>query len=135
MIFSLYHFPLCRFRQTQTKSKKDSKLDLFGFEDTDTHQEENSTDNTDSRSSYKIKYFGFDDMSDSDGADDDEIGSKERRRAKRAAVAKATPVIAMEETPVHDPPDPFERLESRERPAPKENKKNSERQESRIREG
>ncbi|XP_018522104.1 LOW QUALITY PROTEIN: wings apart-like protein homolog [Lates calcarifer] len=123
-----------RFRQTQTKSKKDSKLDLFGFEDTDTHQEENSTDNTDSRSSYKIKYFGFDDMSDSDGADDDEIGSKERRRAKRAAVAKATPVIAMEETPVHDPPDPFERLESRERPAPKENKKNSERQESRIRE-
>uniref|UniRef100_A0A3B4TFZ4 Wings apart-like protein homolog n=1 Tax=Seriola dumerili TaxID=41447 RepID=A0A3B4TFZ4_SERDU len=104
------------FRQTQTKSKKDSKLELFGFEDTDTHQEENSSDNTDSRSSYKIKYFGFDDMSDSDGSDDD--SSKERRRAKKAAVTKATPVVTIEETPAYDPPDPFERLESRERPSP-----------------
>ncbi|XP_071318574.1 wings apart-like protein homolog [Trachinotus anak] len=124
-----------RFKQTQTKSKKDSKLELFGFEDTDTHQEENSADNTGSRSSYKIKYFGFDDMSgDSDSPDDDDGGSKARRRAKKASVTKATPVVTIEETPDYDPPDPFERLESRERPAPKENKKNSERQESRIRE-
>lgn len=134
-MFLLSNCPLHRFRQTQTKSKKDSKLDLFGFEDTDTHQEENSADNTDSKSSYKIKYFGFDDMSDSDGADDDDDGFKERRRAKKAAVTKATPVVTMEETETHDSPDPFERLESRERPAAKENKKNSERQESRIREG
>ncbi|KAG8008865.1 Wings apart-like protein-like protein [Nibea albiflora] len=79
-----------RFRQTQTKSKKDSKLDLFGFEDADLHQEDSSADNADGGSSYKIKYFGFDDMSDSDGAeDDDNAGSKERRRAKKAAVAKS----------------------------------------------
>uniref|UniRef100_A0AAX7UQ79 Wings apart-like protein homolog n=1 Tax=Astatotilapia calliptera TaxID=8154 RepID=A0AAX7UQ79_ASTCA len=56
---------------TQTKSKKDSKLDLFGFEDSEAQQEENSSDSADGRSSYKIKYFGFDDMSDSDGAEDD----------------------------------------------------------------
>lgn len=126
--------PRLRFRQTQTKSKKDSKLDLFGFEDADPHQEENSADNTDGRSSYKIKYFGFDDMSDSDGADDDD-DYKERRRAKKAAIAKVTPVVTVEETMVDEPPDPFERLESRERPTAKENKKNSERQESRIRAG
>lgn len=133
--------PRLRFRQTQTKSKKDSKLDLFGFEDADAHQKDNSGDNTDGGSNYKIKYFGFDDMSDSDGADnDDEDGSKERRRAKKAAAAKVTPVVTVEETldvdPLDvDPPDPFERLEIQERPAAKENKKNSERQENRIRAG
>nr|XP_046232856.1 wings apart-like protein homolog [Scatophagus argus]XP_046232858.1 wings apart-like protein homolog [Scatophagus argus] len=123
-----------RFRQTQTKSKKHSKLELFGFEEADTLQEDSSADHTDGGSSYKIKYFGFDDMSDSDGADDDDNGgSKERRRAKKPAVAKETPVVTVEETQDDDPPDPFERLEIRERPAVKENKNNSERQEKRIR--
>ncbi|XP_005743449.1 wings apart-like protein homolog [Pundamilia nyererei] len=130
-----------RFRQTQTKSKKDSKLDLFGFEDSEAQQEENSSDSADGRSSYKIKYFGFDDMSDSDGAEDDDDGrAKERRRAKKkAAITTATPVVTKEEMPADDPPDPFERLEVQEmlevqeRPAVKESKKNSEKQESRIR--
>uniref|UniRef100_A0A8C9Z0N9 Wings apart-like protein homolog n=1 Tax=Sander lucioperca TaxID=283035 RepID=A0A8C9Z0N9_SANLU len=63
-----------RLKPSHTKSKKASKMDLFGFEDADAHQEENSGDNTDGRSSYKIQYFGFDDMSDSDGADDDDDG-------------------------------------------------------------
>uniref|UniRef100_A0A7N8Y0A1 Wings apart-like protein homolog n=1 Tax=Mastacembelus armatus TaxID=205130 RepID=A0A7N8Y0A1_9TELE len=113
--------------ETQTKSKKDRKLNLFGFEDAETQPEENSANNADGRSSYKIKYFGFDDMSDSDGADDDDDNdSKERRKAKKAATAKAAPVVAAEETPPDDPPDPFESLESRKRPTPKENKKNSE---------
>uniref|UniRef100_A0AAQ5X2N7 Wings apart-like protein homolog n=1 Tax=Amphiprion ocellaris TaxID=80972 RepID=A0AAQ5X2N7_AMPOC len=95
-----------RFRPTQTKSKKDSKLDLFGFEDADVHQEDDGAE-----SSYKIKYFGFDDMSDSDGAEDDNGGSKERRRAKKAAaaVAKVTPVVTVEEMLTDEPPDPFER--------------------------
>nr|XP_024659193.1 wings apart-like protein homolog [Maylandia zebra] len=129
-----------RFRQTQTKSKKDSKLDLFGFEDSEAQQEENSSDSADGRSSYKIKYFGFDDMSDSDGAEDDGGRAKERRRAKKkAAITTATPVVTIEEMPADDPPDPFERLEVQEmlevqeRPAVKESKKNSEKQESRIR--
>lgn len=129
-----------RFRQTQTKSKKDSKLDLFGFEDSEAQQEENSSDSADGRSSYKIKYFGFDDMSDSDGAEDDDGRAKERRRAKKkAAITTATPVVTIEEMPADDPPDPFERLEVQEmlevqeRPAVKESKKNYEKQESRIR--
>ncbi|XP_042080676.1 wings apart-like protein homolog isoform X2 [Haplochromis burtoni] len=129
-----------RFRQTQTKSKKDSKLDLFGFEDSEAQQEENSSDSADGRSSYKIKYFGFDDMSDSDGAEDDDGRAKERRRAKKkAAITTVTPVVTIEEMPADDPPDPFERLEVQEmlevqeRPAVKESKKNSEKQESRIR--
>uniref|UniRef100_A0AAQ5WYG6 Wings apart-like protein homolog n=1 Tax=Amphiprion ocellaris TaxID=80972 RepID=A0AAQ5WYG6_AMPOC len=89
-----------RFRPTQTKSKKDSKLDLFGFEDADVHQEDDGAE-----SSYKIKYFGFDDMSDSDGAEDDNGGSKERRRAKKAAaaVAKVTPVVTVEEMLTDEP--------------------------------
>uniref|UniRef100_A0A8C4HDG5 Wings apart-like protein homolog n=1 Tax=Dicentrarchus labrax TaxID=13489 RepID=A0A8C4HDG5_DICLA len=93
-----------RFRPTQTKSKKDSKLELFGFEDADAHQEDTSaTDNADGGSSYKIKYFGFDDMSDSDGTDDDdEYGSSERRRAKKAAVAMGTPMVTVEEIPEDD---------------------------------
>ncbi|KAM4624546.1 wings apart-like protein homolog [Polymixia lowei] len=99
-----------RVRPTQSKSKKDSKLDLFGFEDAEA-QQENRADNTAGSSSYKIKYFGFDDMSDSD--DDDDDGSKERRKAKRAAKAKAASAAAME-VPVDSPPDPFERLESQE---------------------
>uniref|UniRef100_A0A3Q3K2F5 Wings apart-like protein homolog n=1 Tax=Monopterus albus TaxID=43700 RepID=A0A3Q3K2F5_MONAL len=123
-----------RFRQTQTKSKKDRKLDQFGFEDADAHQEENSGDSADGRSSYKIKYFGFDDMSDSEGADDDNSSnSNERRRAEKAAVAKAPPVVTVEETLADDLLEPFESVESREREKPKEKKKNSERQESRIR--
>nr|XP_020484515.2 wings apart-like protein homolog [Labrus bergylta] len=123
-----------RSRPTQAKSKKDSKLELFGFDDTEVRQEENSADNPDGGSSYKIKYFGFDDMSDSED-DEDDKSSKERRRAKRAAMAMADPVITIEEETSADeePPDPFERLETPERPTVKDKKKNSERQESRIR--
>ncbi|XP_045924164.1 wings apart-like protein homolog [Micropterus dolomieu] len=123
-------------RVSQTKSKKDSKLELFGFDDADAHQEDGG-DNTDGQSNYKIKYFGFDDMSDSaeEDDDDDDGGSKERR-AKKTAVNKGTPLVTVEDTPTAEPPDPFERLESpmsQTRPTAKENKKNSQRQESRIR--
>ncbi|XP_062269883.1 wings apart-like protein homolog isoform X1 [Platichthys flesus] len=138
--------PVCRIRPTQTKTKKDSKLELFGFEDADALQE-NSPHNTEGCSNYKIKYFGFDDMSNSDGSDEDDVAFKAMRRAKRAAMATAvdtaletaletaldTALDTAEETPTEEPPDPFEMLESYERPAAKEYKKHSERQESRIR--
>uniref|UniRef100_A0A7N6C030 Wings apart-like protein homolog n=1 Tax=Anabas testudineus TaxID=64144 RepID=A0A7N6C030_ANATE len=104
-----------RFRQTQTKSKKDNKLDLFGFDDTDPHQEENCTNSSDGRSSYKIKYFGFDDMSDSDGADTDDDACKETKKAKKTVIVKETPVVTVEETLSNDVPDPFEMLETREK--------------------
>ncbi|XP_005805440.1 wings apart-like protein homolog [Xiphophorus maculatus] len=124
-----------RPRPTQTKSKKE---DLFGFDDTDFNLEENSADSGDGKSSYKIQYFGFDDMSDSDGADDDGE-SKPRRKVAQAAASKATPAVTVKETTAattvddDDVPDPFERLENREsqqiweKPPVKESKRNSER--------
>lgn len=127
--------PSFRFRQTQTKSKKDNKLDLFGFDDTDPHQEENCTNSSDGRSSYKIKYFGFDDMSDSDGADTDDDACKETKKAKKTVIVKETPVVTVEETLSNDVPDPFEMLETREKMSAKENKKDFEKQDSRIRAG
>ncbi|XP_076005765.1 wings apart-like protein homolog isoform X2 [Genypterus blacodes] len=123
-----------RSRPTQRKSKKESqsKTDLFGFEDA--QPEENSAGDTDGgQSSYKIKYFGFDDMSDSDSSDEDGGGgesSKVRKKVKKVPVAKAAQVVTIE-SPVDEPPDPFERLEIEERPRTKENKKSSE--SSRIR--
>lgn len=107
----------------------------------DSGQNQNSSVHTDGRSNYKIKYFGFDDTSDSDGEDG---GSKERRnKTKRAAVME---VEEEEEEPEEEPPDPFERLEQlqrdermewtmREKPMLTENKKNSEKQERSIRTG
>ncbi|XP_061563637.1 wings apart-like protein homolog [Cololabis saira] len=127
-----------RLRQTQTKSKKDTKPDLFGFDDTESRQEDENSDGTGRPSNYKIKYFGFDDMSDSDGAeDDDDGGSKERRRAEKAAVSMVTPVVTIEEelSDDDDVPDPFERLETREKLLVEESNAmwNAERQQGRIR--
>uniref|UniRef100_H3CB43 WAPL cohesin release factor b n=1 Tax=Tetraodon nigroviridis TaxID=99883 RepID=H3CB43_TETNG len=122
-----------RFKQTKSK---DTKLDLFGFDDVDAHQDDGSNSGGDPHaeggSSYKIKYFGFDDMSDSDGGEEDAAGfkrSKQRRRVKKAAVTMETPEIVVEDKPDVDPPDPFEKLETRQSPSAKEKKKNSERQE------
>lgn len=120
-----------RSRQTQPKSKSDGKNDLFGFDDTTFHQEENSAGG---RSTYKIQYFGFDDMSDGDGADDDS-GYQERRKAKKAPASKITSSGTPEETPADDTPHPFERPESRDRPVAKERKKNSERSDIKRRAG
>ncbi|KAM4526203.1 wings apart-like protein homolog isoform 2-T2 [Fundulus diaphanus] len=120
-----------RPRQTQAKPKKG---DLFGFDDTDFHQEENSGDGADGKSNYKIQYFGFDDMSDSDGAEDDSEPHL-RRKVMQSAVSQLSPPVAAEETAIDDDPDPFERLESREslqmweKPAAKESKRTSARPE------
>uniref|UniRef100_A0AAY4DN15 Wings apart-like protein homolog n=1 Tax=Denticeps clupeoides TaxID=299321 RepID=A0AAY4DN15_9TELE len=64
------------------KSKMDTKLDLFGFEE---HKDQGEDiDSPSGSSSYKIKYFGFDDMSDSDGEEATEM-RKVRRKAMLAA--------------------------------------------------
>uniref|UniRef100_A0A8C6UDV3 WAPL cohesin release factor b n=1 Tax=Neogobius melanostomus TaxID=47308 RepID=A0A8C6UDV3_9GOBI len=68
-------------------SQKESKSDLFGF-DEDPAQAQNSAD----PSGFKTKYFGFDDMSDSDGEED---GARERQKTKR----KMRPNLEEEETP------------------------------------
>ncbi|XP_071247849.1 wings apart-like protein homolog [Salvelinus alpinus] len=109
-----------RFRPTQSKTKKDTKLDFFGFEENEAGrgatQEEASSDPVASGSSnYKIKYFGFDDMSGSDSDEDEGSQAKERRKAKRAAAAAATAYAASAaamEMRVDSPLSASEELES-----------------------
>lgn len=116
---------MCRFRQT--KSKKEETQDLFGFD-----QEENSSTRTDGSSTYKIKYFGFDDMSDSDGAEDDNVhSSKPRQRAKISDVS-AVPLLGPVDERSADIPDPFERLQSQEKPPMRESKRHPEKRGGRI---
>lgn len=82
---------------------KSSKLELFGFDDTDAVAEDD--DCASGSSNYRIKYFGFDDLSESD-SDEDE-GSSERRKAKRKAAAfLAVPLMPTE--PNVDCPKPRE---------------------------
>ncbi|XP_077406676.1 wings apart-like protein homolog [Vanacampus margaritifer] len=87
--------------QDQSRSKKRTKADLFGFDEVDACQEDEDEDE-DGSSKYKIKYFGFDDMSDSDGADGGGGSGrlKVRTRVKMAAVAEETPPVVVHREPV-----------------------------------
>ncbi|KAM4598923.1 wings apart-like protein homolog [Fundulus diaphanus] len=80
-----------RFRPAQTKTKKtkaETKLEFFGFEDKDGEGDDASSEGAlAGKSSYKIKYFGFDDLSESDS--DDEDSQAREKKAKRAAAALA----------------------------------------------
>lgn len=83
-----------RYRPAPAKPKKtktESKLEFFGFEDKEDQEgEENSESATAGKSSYKIKYFGFDDLSESD-SDDDSTSAKEKK-AKKALAALSSSV-------------------------------------------
>lgn len=83
----LCHF--LRFRPTQAKTKKtkaETKLEFFGFEDKEGEEGNDSSEGVMAgKSSYKIKYFGFDDLSESDS--DDESTQAKEKKAKRAAAA------------------------------------------------
>ncbi|CAJ1067152.1 LOW QUALITY PROTEIN: wings apart-like protein homolog [Xyrichtys novacula] len=80
-----------RFRPTQAKTKKtktETKLEFFGFEDKeDQGSEEGPEGGMAGKSSYKIKYFGFDDLSESDS--DDESAQAKEKKAKKVAAALA----------------------------------------------
>ncbi|XP_063049452.1 wings apart-like protein homolog [Engraulis encrasicolus] len=80
-----------RFRPTQSKSKKETKLEFFGFDESEGQEGSEGEGATASGSaSYKIKYFGFDELSESDSDDDDEVkASKKARKAAAAAAAAA----------------------------------------------
>ncbi|XP_061767613.1 wings apart-like protein homolog isoform X1 [Nerophis ophidion] len=85
-----------RFRPTPVKAKKtktESKLEFFGFEDTEAQDGVESSEGgaAAGKSSYKIKYFGFDDLSESDDSDDDESSAqaKEKKARKSAAALVA----------------------------------------------
>ncbi|XP_052010114.1 wings apart-like protein homolog isoform X2 [Xyrauchen texanus] len=72
-----------RFRPTQSKSKKETKLEFFGFEAQGTDGEATVSDST----NYKIKYFGFDDLSESDSDEEEDSAAKQRKKEKNAATA------------------------------------------------
>ncbi|KAJ4948061.1 hypothetical protein JOQ06_019602 [Pogonophryne albipinna] len=77
-----------KFRPTQTKTKKtkaETKLEFFGFEDKEEQGGEEGPEA--GKSNYKIKYFGFDDLSESDS--DDEESIRKEKKAKKAAAALA----------------------------------------------
>uniref|UniRef100_A0A8C6WJS6 Wings apart-like protein homolog n=1 Tax=Neogobius melanostomus TaxID=47308 RepID=A0A8C6WJS6_9GOBI len=74
-----------RYRPTPAKPKKtktESKLEFFGFEEQGGNESSESA--TAGKSSYKIKYFGFDDLSESD-SDDDSTSAKEKKATKALA--------------------------------------------------
>lgn len=83
-----------RYRPVPAKPKKtktESKLEFFGFEDKEEQEgEEGSESVTAGKSNYKIKYFGFDDLSESDS--DDESPRAKDKKAKKALAALSTSV-------------------------------------------
>nr|XP_044615851.1 wings apart-like protein homolog isoform X3 [Equus asinus] len=73
-----------RFRPSNTKSKKDVKLEFFGFED---HDETGGDEGGSGSSNYKIKYFGFDDLSESEDDEDDDCQVERKTSKKRTKTA------------------------------------------------
>ncbi|XP_041941933.1 wings apart-like protein homolog [Alosa sapidissima] len=91
--------PASKSKPAQSKSKKgDSRLDLFGFDDADAPGDDPNDPLANFGSSYKIQYFGFDDLSESD--EDEDVDSpaaqrrRERKRAKAAALAATTSTVS-----------------------------------------
>ncbi|XP_074088661.1 wings apart-like protein homolog isoform X3 [Macrotis lagotis] len=79
-----------RHRPSNTKSKKDVKLEFFGFEDND---EAKVDEGGSGSSNYKIKYFGFDDLSESE-EDDDDDWQVERKASKKRT--KSAPSVSFQ---------------------------------------
>uniref|UniRef100_A0A8C8F4D5 Wings apart-like protein homolog n=1 Tax=Oncorhynchus tshawytscha TaxID=74940 RepID=A0A8C8F4D5_ONCTS len=83
-----------RSRTTQNKTKKETKLEFFGFEDKGDQEGEEGADHAaGGSSSYKIKYFGFDDLSESDSDEEEGSQAKEKRKAKKAAAAAMAAIV------------------------------------------
>lgn len=78
-----------RFRPSNTKSKKDVKLEFFGFED---HDETGGDEGGSGSSNYKIKYFGFDELSESED-DEDEDYQMERKTSKKRTKTAPSPSL------------------------------------------
>eukprot|EP00062_Callorhinchus_milii_P001475 gi/632936641/ref/XP_007895604.1/ PREDICTED: LOW QUALITY PROTEIN: wings apart-like protein homolog [Callorhinchus milii] len=74
----LHQAKTVRFRPTMSKSKKDAKLEFFGFDE----QDEQEGIEGSFGANYKIKYFGFDDLSES--SDEDEDSHSEGKPKKKA---------------------------------------------------
>ncbi|KAG8435045.1 hypothetical protein GDO86_013131 [Hymenochirus boettgeri] len=83
-----------RFRPGNPKSKKDAKLEFFGFDEQDDGGCEEGGSRSIGQSNYRIKYFGFDDLSEEeDDEEDDNWHQKERKiqmKIKSAVVPSAS---------------------------------------------
>nr|XP_023686672.1 wings apart-like protein homolog [Paramormyrops kingsleyae] len=93
-----------RFRPAQSKSKKETKLDFFGFEESE-GQEADGDPAASGSATYKIKYFGFDDLSESDSDEEDEgsLAAEKKRAKKKAAAAAAAAAAAVTEATLATP--------------------------------
>ncbi|KAL7990309.1 hypothetical protein Chor_013739 [Crotalus horridus] len=81
-----------RFRPSNTKSKKDVKLEFFGFDDNDEGGGGEGGSRASGSSNYKIKYFGFDDLSESEDDDEERLLERKvnKKRSKTAATAASS---------------------------------------------
>ncbi|XP_037019268.2 wings apart-like protein homolog [Artibeus jamaicensis] len=84
-----------RFRPSNTKSKKDVKLEFFGFED---HDETGGDEGGSGSSNYKIKYFGFDDLSESEDDEDDDCLVERKTSKKRTKTAASSSLHPLPES-------------------------------------
>lgn len=82
-----------RFRPSNTKSKKDVKLEFFGFDDNDEGGGGEGGSRTSGRSNYKIKYFGFDDLSESEDDDDEDHQLERKANKKRIRIPPSSSLL------------------------------------------
>ncbi|KAM4668297.1 wings apart-like protein homolog isoform 3-T3 [Amazona ochrocephala] len=79
-----------RFRPSNTKSKKDVKLEFFGFDDQDEGEGDEGASRSSGSSNYKIKYFGFDDLSESEDEDEEWQVAERKANKKRNRTAPSS---------------------------------------------
>ncbi|XP_053365682.1 wings apart-like protein homolog [Clarias gariepinus] len=72
-------------RHRPTKSKLECKLEFFGFEDGPCEDGD-----AEPGTSYKIKYFGFDELSESDSEDEDDRPGKKKKKKDAAEIGMMT---------------------------------------------
>ncbi|XP_030344712.1 wings apart-like protein homolog isoform X3 [Strigops habroptila] len=79
-----------RFRPSNAKSKKDVKLEFFGFDDQDEGGGDEGASRSSGSSNYKIKYFGFDDLSESEDEDEEWQVAERKANKKRNRTAPSS---------------------------------------------
>ncbi|XP_030060849.1 wings apart-like protein homolog [Microcaecilia unicolor] len=87
-----------RFRPSNTKSKKDAKLEFFGFDEVGDEGGSKSS----GRSNYKIKYFGFDDLSESEDEDDDDWHLTEQNVKNKSRSSAVSSILLQSSTDVSE---------------------------------
>ncbi|XP_074011217.1 wings apart-like protein homolog [Numenius arquata] len=87
-----------RFRPSNTKSKKDVKLEFFGFDDQDEGGGDEGASRSSGSSNYKIKYFGFDDLSESEDEDEEWQVAERKANKKRSRTAPSSSLQSTSES-------------------------------------